>query len=108
MEPPRPTRHWLLDRHPEGPATPDCWIAPGTNYAAGVGPGGVMQGGGVAQVIASRHPDWAEGDVLETMALGWREHAVLNPDAPGPARANRVPPPASPRRRCWAGTGCRV
>jgi NADPH-dependent curcumin reductase CurA len=129
------TRHWLLDRHPTGPATPDCWrlaeapmpepgpgqvlvrtlwlsldpymrgrIAPGANYTAGVAPGGVMQGGGVGQVIASRHPGWAVGDLLETMALGWREHAVVDPDAPGAARANRVPPGVPPQAMLgWHG-----
>lgn len=128
-------RCWVLDRHPEGPATPDIWrlveapmpepgpgqvlvrtqwlsldpymrgrIAPGANYAAGVAPGGVMQGGGVGRVIASRHPDWAEGDLLETMALGWREHAVVSPDAPGAARANRVPPGIPPQAMLgWHG-----
>lgn len=129
------TRHWLLDRHPRGPATPDCWrlaetlmpepgpgqvlvrtlwlsldpymrgrIAPGANYTAGVSPGGVMQGGGVGQVIATRHPDWAEGDLIETMTLGWREHAVVTPDAPGAARANRVPPGIPPQAMLgWHG-----
>jgi NADPH-dependent curcumin reductase CurA len=129
------TRHWLLDHHPQGPATPDCWrlaeapmpepgpgqvlvrtlwlsvdpymrgrIAPGANYTAGVRPGEVMQGGGVAEVIASRHPDWAPGDLLETMALGWREHAALDPDAPGAQRANRVPPDIPPQAMLgWHG-----
>ncbi len=66
-------------------------IAPGANYAAGVAPGEVMQGGGVGQVVKSNHPDWAEGDLAEAMGMGWQEHAVLSPDAPGAARVNRVP-----------------
>ena len=115
-------RQWLLDHHPKGPATAECWrlaeapvpepgpgqilvklrwlsmdpymhgrIAAGANYAAGVSPGQVMQGGGVGQVVASRHPDWAEGDLVEAMGMGWQDYALLNPDAPGSARANRVP-----------------
>lgn len=115
-------RQWLLDHHPEGAATPDCWrlveaplpepgpgqilvrlrwlsmdpymrgrIAPGPNYAAGVRPGEVMQGGGVGQVVRSNHPDWAEGELVEAMGMGWQDYAVLSPDAPGAARANRVP-----------------
>jgi NADPH-dependent curcumin reductase CurA len=115
-------RQWLLDHHPDGPATADCWrlaeapvpepgpgqilvklrwlsmdpymrgrIAKGPNYAAGVAPGEVMQGGGVGQVVRSNHPAWAEGDLVEAMGMGWQDYAVLSPDAPGSARANRVP-----------------
>ena len=115
-------RQWVLDHHPEGPATKECWrlveaaipepgpgqilvklrwlsmdpymrgrIAPGANYAAGVKPGEVMQGGGVGEVVASNHPAWKPGDLAEAMGMGWQEHAVLTPDAPGSARVNRVP-----------------
>ncbi len=115
-------RQWLLDHHPEGPATADCWrlaeapvpeprpgqilvrlrwlsmdpymrgrIAKGPNYAAGVRPGEVMQGGGVGEVVASNHPDWRAGDLVEAMGMGWQDYALLSPDAPGSARANRVP-----------------
>lgn len=115
-------RQWLLDHHPDGPATEACWrlatsevprpgpgqilvrlrwlsldpymrgrIAPGANYAAGVRPGEVMQGGGVGQVIESQHPDWSPGDLVEGMGMGWQEYAVLTPDLPGSARVNRVP-----------------
>lgn len=115
-------RQWLLDRYPEGPATPDCWrlvespvpqpdpgqilvrlrwlsmdpymrgrISPAANYAAGVAPGQVMQGGGVGEVVASEHPDWRPGDLVEAMGMGWQDYAVLTPDLPGTARANRVP-----------------
>lgn len=128
-------RHWVLDHHPEGPATPRTWrledapvpepgpgqilvktewlsldpymrgrIAPGANYAAGVGPGEVMQGGGVGRVIDSRHPDWKPGDLAETMALGWREHAVLTPGAAGTAGVNRVPEGVPPQAALsWLG-----
>lgn len=65
-------------------------ISPAANYAAGVEPGGVMQGGGVGEVIASNHPDWAVGDLAESMGVGWREYAVLTPDLPGSAATNRV------------------
>ncbi|WP_242511952.1 NADP-dependent oxidoreductase [Rhodobaculum claviforme] len=128
-------RQWVLDHHPDGPATPATWrledapmpepgpgqilvrtrwlsldpymrgrIAPGANYAAGVAPGEVMQGGGVAEVVASNHPGWAVGEMVETMAMGWREHAVLDPDRPGTARANRIPPGIPPQASLgWAG-----
>jgi len=66
-------------------------ISPAANYAAGVKPGEVMQGGGVGEVIASNHPDWKPGDLAEAMGMGWQDHAVLTPDLPGAARVNRVP-----------------
>lgn len=79
-------------------------IAPGANYTAGVRPGEVMQGGGVGEVVASNHPGWAVGDLVETMAMGWREFAVLDPDRHGPDRANRVPAGLPPQATLgWAG-----
>jgi NADPH-dependent curcumin reductase CurA len=128
-------RQWLLDHHPQGPATPATWrlaeapmpepghgevlvrvrwlsldpymrsrIAPGANYTAGVRPGEVMQGGGVAEVIASRHADWKPGDLIETMGMGWQEYAVIDPDRPGPDRANRVPQDVPPQAALgWLG-----
>lgn len=66
-------------------------ISPAANYTAGVQPGGVMQGGGVGEVIASNHPDWHVGDLAEAMGMSWQEHAVLTPDLPGSERTNRVP-----------------
>lgn len=71
-------------------------ISPGGNYAAGVKPGEVMQGGGVGRVIESNHPDWQVGDIAETMNYGWQEHAVVTPDLPGIARANKVDPTVAP------------
>jgi NADPH-dependent curcumin reductase CurA len=128
-------RQWVLDHHPQGPATPQTWrmvetpvpepgpgqivvrtrwlsldpymrgrIAPGANYAAGVKPGEVMQGGGVGQVVASAHPGWAPGDWVESMAMGWQEIALLDPDRPGTARANRVPDGVPPQATLsWLG-----
>jgi NADPH-dependent curcumin reductase CurA len=67
-------------------------INPGANYTAGVGVGGVMQGGGVAEVVTSSHPDWKPGDIIEAMTVGWQDYAVLTPDLPGSSRVNRVDP----------------
>ncbi len=47
------------------------------NYARGVQPGEVMTGGGVGEVIASKHPDYRRGDIVECFTFGWQEHAVL-------------------------------
>ncbi|MEL6568154.1 MAG: NADP-dependent oxidoreductase [Pseudomonadota bacterium] len=41
--------------------------------------GEVMQGGAVGRVIASAHPDYAEGDLVSSMA-GWREGFTATPD----------------------------
>lgn len=59
-------------------------ISPAANYTTGVTPGGV------GEVIASNHPDWAPGDIAESIGFGWREHAVLTPDLPGANATNRV------------------
>ncbi len=80
-------------------------ISPAANYTAGVKPGEAMHGGGVGEVIESRHPDWKPGDLIEAMTLGWREHAVLTPDLPGADRANRVDPGLAPPQAMlsWLG-----
>jgi len=135
QEMPMMNRQWVLDHHPDGPATPAIWrrvetavpepgpgqvlvrlrwlsldpymrgrIAPGANYAAGVAPGEVMQGGGVGEVVASRHPGWAVGDLIESMAMGWQDYALIDPDRPGTAAANRVPAGVPPQAALsWLG-----
>ena len=45
------------------------------SYVPGFELGKVMAGGSVGQVVASRHPDFAEGDHVVGME-GWREHYV--------------------------------
>ena len=52
-------------------------ISPAKNYAASVELGGVMRGGGVGEVVASKHPDWKPGDIAESMGFGWQEFPVL-------------------------------
>ena len=41
--------------------------------------GDVMAGATVSQVVASNHPDYAVGDIVEGRT-GWREYAVVAPD----------------------------
>lgn len=41
-------------------------------------PGDVIYGGTVSEIVASNHPDYAAGDVVEGRA-GWREYAALDP-----------------------------
>jgi NADPH-dependent curcumin reductase len=45
------------------------------SYATPVPLGGVMEGEAVATVIASRHPDYSEGDIVLAQT-GWRTHAL--------------------------------
>ncbi|SPF81885.1 NADP-dependent oxidoreductase [Pseudoprimorskyibacter insulae] len=79
-------------------------INPAANYTAGVAPGGVMHGGGVGEVVTSNHPNWAVGDLAESMAVGWQEFSVLTPDVPGAGATNRVPE-GIPPQAClsWMG-----
>lgn len=49
--------------------------------------GEVLQGGAVGRVTASNHPDFAEGDLVQSMA-GWREAWTGTPEA---AMAQKLP-----------------
>jgi len=42
---------------------------------AGLGPGDIIHGRGVAQVIKSRHPDWREGEMVQGQ-MGWQTYKV--------------------------------
>lgn len=52
------------------------WIADVNNYAAPVPIGSVMRALAVGTVVASRHPDYAEGDAV-TGWFGWQDYAVV-------------------------------
>ncbi|QEL23697.1 NADP-dependent oxidoreductase [Bosea sp. F3-2] len=71
-------------------------IAPGKNYTQGVGLGELMVGGGVGEVVASRHPAWKEGDIAEAMNFGWQEWVVLRPGQSGVLAVNRIDPALAP------------
>lgn len=47
------------------------------SYATPVAIGGVMDGGTVSRVVASRHPDFREGDLVNAYT-GWQEYALSN------------------------------
>lgn len=49
----------------------------GKSYAKPVEVGDVMEGGTVARVVRSRHPDFAEGDVVLSYS-GWQSYAVAD------------------------------
>ncbi|MBU6266096.1 MAG: NADP-dependent oxidoreductase [Sphingomonadales bacterium] len=46
--------------------------------ATHIKPGEVMYGGTVSEIVASNHPDYAVGDIVEGRT-GWREYAALDP-----------------------------
>jgi NADPH-dependent curcumin reductase CurA len=54
------------------------WMNEGKSYIAPVGIGEVMRAGGVGQVVASRHPDYAVGDMVSA-GLGVQEYLALAP-----------------------------
>ncbi len=51
------------------------WVNAAANYSTPVALGEVMRSFAAGEVIASRHPDYAEGDKVMGM-LGWQEYAV--------------------------------
>jgi len=67
--------------------------------------GDLMQGGGVGEVIESRHPGFQAGDIVEGLEMGWQEYAVMTPDLPGPAKVNKVDPALGPVQSAlsWLG-----
>ena len=63
-------------------------------YAKGVEIGDVMIGGGVAEVVESRHPKWNAGDLIETFGFGWQEYSILDPETVTRVDPNIGPPHA--------------
>lgn len=55
------------------------WIADAGNYSAPVEIGAVMRSLAVGQVVASRHPGYAEGDVVVGW-FGWQQFATVAAD----------------------------
>jgi NADPH-dependent curcumin reductase CurA len=71
-------------------------MSPAGNYTKGVSIGEVMQGGGVGEVVATKHPAWKTGEIVESMSFGWQEWSVLTPGLPGPAGVNKIDPTIAP------------
>jgi NADPH-dependent curcumin reductase CurA len=51
------------------------WVSAVANYSTPVGIGEVMRAFSAGRVVASRHPDYAEGDAVMGM-LGWQDYAL--------------------------------
>ena len=52
------------------------WVSAVANYSEPVGIGEVMRSFAAGEVVASRHPNFAEGDKVMGM-LGWQDYAVV-------------------------------
>lgn len=61
--------HWSVDPAMRG------WVNDVPNYSPPVAIGDPMRSFAVGEVVASRHPGYAEGDVVEGL-LGWQTHVV--------------------------------
>jgi NADPH-dependent curcumin reductase CurA len=64
------------------------WMARDT-YMPAVKIGEVMRSGAAGRVVASRSPDYAEGDLVTGM-FGWQDYALVRID--GPVRPTKIPP----------------
>lgn len=69
------------------------WMEDRESYIPPVQIGEVMRCGGVGQVVASRSPQFKEGDLVNGM-LGWQEYAIVG--RPGLMPATVIPPGTEP------------
>jgi len=68
------------------------WMNDARSYVPPVGLGEVMRAIAVGEVVASKHPDWHEGDTATGM-LGLQEYAVLDAKAANKVDAKLAPLP---------------
>jgi NADPH-dependent curcumin reductase CurA len=54
-----------------------AWIKDTPTYLPPVGIGEVMRGGGLGEVVASKHPNYPVGQLVQGL-LGWQEYAVVS------------------------------
>jgi NADPH-dependent curcumin reductase CurA len=69
------------------------WIEDRPSYLPPVQIGEVMRAGAVGQVVASRRPEFSEGDLVQGM-LGWQEYALIG--SAGAATLTVLPPGTPP------------
>jgi NADPH-dependent curcumin reductase CurA len=58
-----------------------AWINDTPTYLPPVGIGEVMRGLGLGRVVASKHPAYAEGSLVQGL-VGWQDYAVASDEAP--------------------------
>ena len=70
-------------------------ISPQQNYTAGVGPGDLMVGGAIGEVVQSNDPSYKQGDIVVSGAFGWQDFGVVKP-----AMVRRIDADVAPLP-CW-------
>jgi len=133
---PDTNRQWILVKRPDGPLTDDCfelrrspvpaprdseflvrneflscdptqraWIEIDT-YLPKIPLGEVVRAAAAGTVVASKHPDFQEGDAVQG-GFGWQEYCVT--DGKGPLGAIKLPPgvPLDTRSASSASRGSR-
>ncbi len=70
------------------------WMEDRESYLPPVQIGEVMRAGSVAQVVESRHPDFEQGDLVQTTG-GWQDFVVVRPGAGWPG-VSKIPEGVSP------------
>ena len=68
------------------------WMENVADYVAPMALGDVMRGSGIGRVVASRHPNYAVGDLLVGL-VGWQEYAAVDPASFEPVSPD-LPPTA--------------
>ena len=58
------------------------WMTDAPGYLPPVQIGEVMRGGALARIVASNHPRYSEGEIVQGM-FGWQDYAVLSDSNPG-------------------------
>jgi NADPH-dependent curcumin reductase CurA len=71
------------------------WLNDEKSYLPPVGIGEVMRASAVGQVVRSRHPDFAEGDLVHGM-FGWQEYCLSNAVPGAMGGVGRVPAGVEP------------
>jgi NADPH-dependent curcumin reductase CurA len=80
------------------------WITDMEQYMPPVQLGEVMRGGGIGQVVQSRHPNLAPGDLVNGM-LGWQDYAITGPSNPVQKLPGGVPIPLPALMSVCGATG---
>ena len=70
------------------------WMVDKPGYLPPVALGEVMRAGSVAEVVESQHPDFVEGDLVQTTGC-WQDYALVAPGK-GPMGVTKLPPGVSP------------
>ena len=70
------------------------WMVDRPGYLPPVEIGAPMRAGSVSQVVESKHPDFATGDLVQTTGC-WQDYAVVTPGK-GPIGVNKVPHGVTP------------